>query len=284
MRVCHSLPLVRIVGLRLLLFALISDFAAAAVPETAVGSIAPAVNALGVDLYRAQGAQGDGNLLLSPYSIQTALAMAYAGADGETKAEMERVLHYSGADDVVADGFAAFGSQLMVMTENSKKRVALAKTSGGPSTPVEVNAVNRLFVQAAYPLRKPFISLLADRYRAPLEQLDFHSAPDKSRVAINNWVEQQTRRKIRDLIPPDGVTKDTRVVLANAIYLYAPWEEEFYDRATKPEPFQVKGKESAAVPTMIQKATCGYAKESGFTAIQLPYAGGVLSFLILLPE
>jgi serpin B len=274
---------VRIVGLLLLAFALVSDFAGAAVPGTGAESIATAVNALGVDLYRAQAARSDGNLLLSPYSIQTALAMVYAGADGETKVEMERVLHLAGADEVVADGFASFGRQLVAMTEESKRRVALAKTRGGPSTPVEVTVANRLFVQAAYPLRRPFISLLADRYRSPLEQLDFYNAPEKSRTAINHWVEEQTGRMIRDLIPSNGVLSDTRVVLANAIYLHAPWEYEFHDKATRLEPFYVKGKESADVPTMIQTATYGYWVQVEFMAIQVPYAGGALSLLILLP-
>jgi serpin B len=258
--------------------------ASGAVAESASSSVPSAINALGVDLYRALASQGEGNLLLSPYSIEVALAMAHAGADGETKTEIQRVLHLTGPDEAVAKEFATLAGQLQTMAETSKKRVTDAKKWGGPSTPIEINIANRLFVQQSFALSKAFTSHLADLYRAPLQQLDFRKSAEKSRGVINQWVEQQTRKKIRDLIPAGGIAEETRVVLANAIYLRAAWEDEFFDGATSPQRFLVRGKDAVDVPTMVQTSSYGYSKKKGFTAINMPYVGGELSLLIVLPE
>ncbi|MEP7015800.1 MAG: serpin family protein, partial [Verrucomicrobiota bacterium] len=107
---------------------------------------------------------------------------------------------------------------------------------------------------------------------------------DGARQHINKWVASQTRDRIRDLIPPNGVTATTRLVLANAIYLKAPWASEFSDASTKPEPFHVRGGAVVDVPTMSHVARLGYAKRDGFTAVALSYSGRELQFLVLLPD
>ena len=93
-----------------------------------------------------------------------------------------------------------------------------------------------------------------------------------------------TRQRIRDLIPADGLNKFTRLVLVNAIYLKAPWTEEFPAHATKPEPFHVKGGEAVPVPTMNQTDRLGFRREAGYTVVTIPYSGGDLQFVILLPD
>jgi serine protease inhibitor len=79
---------------------------------------AGAVNALGVDLYRVS-VHGDSNLLLSPYSIQNALAMTYAGADGETRTEMQRVLHFPTDDEALHGSFSALAQDLAAAAADS---------------------------------------------------------------------------------------------------------------------------------------------------------------------
>ena len=107
---------------------------------------------------------------------------------------------------------------------------------------------------------------------------------EAARQHINKWVAAQTRDRIRDLIPDGGVDALTRLVLANAIYLKAPWQSEFNDAMTKPKPFRVHGAAAVDVPTMNQSGQLGYAKREGFTAVALPYSGGELQFLVLLPD
>jgi serpin B len=244
---------------------------------------ASATNQLGVDLHR-QLAHGDENLCLSPYSIQSALAMTFAGADGETKAEMARVLHYPNDGDAIHASFAALRSSLDEMTKKTAKIAEQSKKKSGPSEAITLSIANRLFAQSGYDFRDPFRDLVKKFYGAPFETLDFKTNPEAARAHINKWVADQTRDKVRDLVPQGGIKELTRLVLANAIYLKAPWSSEFNEALTKPKPFHVHGDKPIDVPTMEKVADLGYAKANGYSVIALPYSGGELQLIILLPD
>src|SRR5580692_7073067 len=234
----------------LLSFVLLMPLVAGAAPVD-TNDVVSAINALGLDLYHAQSA-GGGNLLFSPYSIQDALAMTYAGADGDTRDEMQRVLHYPADDAALNAGFAELARELAQVQHDSAQAVAAGAKDEGrhPSTPVELHVAKRLFVQSGYPLRAPFLALVKDDYGAEPEPLDFIYATDQARSTINNWVEEQTKGKISNLIPSGGLTEKTRLTLANAIYLHAGWDKPFDADWTKPAEFLVHGTESVTVPTM----------------------------------
>jgi serpin B len=254
---------------------------AAPVDTTAVVS---AINGLGLDLYRAQSA-GDGNLLFSPYSIQNALAMTYAGADGDTRAEMQRVLHYPADDTAIHGGFAELAQELTQIAQDSAKRAEETKNAGGdPNKPIEFHLANRLFVQRGYELRAPFLALVKDNYGALPDELDFAHAAEDARTTINQWAEDNTNGKIHGLIPSGGLSERTRLILANAVYLFAPWQHPFKADATKPESFFVHSTERISVPTMWKHGRLGYEHHRGFAIIALPCQGGNLQFLILLPD
>src|ERR1043166_2914 len=244
---------------------------------------ASATNQLGIDLHR-QLARADDNLCLSPYSIQSALAMTYAGADGETKTEMARVLHFPGDGDAIHSSFAALQVSLNEMAKKTTKIAKQSKKKGGPSEPITLAIANRLFAQNDYQFRDTFQQLVKKFYGAPFEPLDFKKNPEAAPLHINSWVSDQTRDRIRNLIPPNGVNATTRLALVNAIYLKAPWESEFSDFFTKPKPFHVRGGAAVDAPTMRNVRPYGYAKENGFAAVALPYSGGELQFLILIPD
>ena len=128
-------------------------------------------------------------------------------------------------------------------------------------------------------------ALVKERYGAPLELVDFVKNATGATQQINAWVLEQTRQRIRDLIPRDALKANTRLVLANAIYLKAPWAKPFSADATKPEPFHVRGGEAVNVPTMHgHDRSCGYAKRDGFTAVTIPYVESDLQFVVLLPD
>ncbi len=143
---------------------------------------------------------------------------------------------------------------------------------------------NQLFAQSGYDFRSSFQSLIKETYGAPFESLDFKKNPEAARAHINKWVADQTRDKIRDLIPPGGIRELTRLVLANAIYLKAPWATEFQRGLTKSKPFHIRGGATVDVPTMEQQKQFGYEKHEHFTAIAIPYSGSELQFLVLLPN
>ena len=146
-----------------------------------------------------------------------------------------------------------------------------------------MNIANRLFAQKDYDFRQNFLSLVKQNYGAAFEPIDFTVNPAAAAQHINKWVADQTRDKIQDLIPANALNKLTRLV-ANALYLKAPWTDPFPDKATQPEPFHVRGGAPLDVPMMRKTDRFGYAKREGFTAVSLPYVGGDLQFLVLMHD
>ena len=241
-----------------------------------------ATNELGVDLHR-QLATREANLCISPYSIDSALAMTFAGADGETRSEMASVLHFPNHGDVPAS-FSALRQSLEQMSAKTDELVKESKKFGGPGEPITLNIANRLFAQKGYDFRETYLSLVKQNFGGAFEPIDFVSDPSAATQRINKWVADQTRDKIRDLIPADALNKLTRLVLANALYLNAPWADPFSEKTTQPEPFRVRGGAPVNVPTMRKTARFGYAKREGFTAVSVAYAGEELQFVVLLPD
>jgi serpin B len=261
-----------------------SFFFAATQLHAADSSVAAtATNEVGVDLYR-KLATGDKNLCLSPYSIENALAMTFAGADGQTREEMARVLHFPANDEALHGSFGALQHQLEEMAAKSAKQIEDSKKSGGPQQPIIIKIANRLFAQKGYDFRAAFLALVKERYGAPLEPLDFAKDTNAATQRINSWVLEQTRNRIRDLIPAGALNAGTRLALVNAIYLKAPWARPFAKSATTLQPFHVGGGEAVNVPTMNGVSYCGYAKRDGFTAVSVPYNDLELQFLVLLPD
>src|SRR5438552_9968801 len=157
---------------------------------------AKATNEVGVDLYRL--AMGAENLCISPYSIDSALAMTFAGADGETRNEMARVLHFPN-DGHVPASFAALKNSLEQMSAKTAELVKESKKFGGPSEPITLNIANRLFAQKDYHFREAFLSLVKQNFGGAFESLDFVADPAAARQRINKWLADQTRDRIRDL-------------------------------------------------------------------------------------
>jgi serpin B len=160
---------------KLLLTLLVSMFAV-----TPLFSAGSAVNQLGLDLLQ-KLQKGSGNLCLSPYSIQSALAMTYAGSDGGTQAEMVKVLHYPKGDPEVVDSFAALRRSLDVAVAKSEERAKQSQKFGGPREPITFHVANGLFGQQGYDFRSAYLELLKGSYGAAFEQVDFVAQPEWNR-------------------------------------------------------------------------------------------------------
>jgi serpin B len=255
---------------------LISIATSQAAPNTA----AIAINDLGVDLLR-QTSRPDANAVLSPYSIQSALAMAYAGADGDTRQEMAKALHFSN-DSTLDQSFAALRKSLEDAVRQSAESAARDRKLGVTNDPLVLTVANRLFGQTGYEFRKPFLDLLRNSYAAPFEALDFKKNPAKAARHINGWVEAQTRNRIRNLISEGALEDATRLVLVNAIYLKSPWREHFTASSTKTAPFYIKGGQPVDVPMMHQSHDFPFVQRDGFVAVSLPL-DYPLQFILFLP-
>lgn len=124
---------------------------------------ARATNELGLDLFHQVGTS-DSNACLSPYSIESALAMTFAGADGQTRDEMATVLHVA-KDDSIHSSFAALRQQLHEVADKSVRRIADSKRFGGPQEPITLAVANRLFAQKGYGFRENFLALVEGTLR-----------------------------------------------------------------------------------------------------------------------
>lgn len=235
-------------------------------PSEAVLTLARSSNELGFDLYR-RFCQKPGNLVISPASLTTALAMTWAGARGETAEEMRAVLHLEGS-----------------MDEVSTLSGRLLRSLQASSSPALLRIANRIFAEAAYELVPAYETLTRETFDAPIELVDFISAPEESRTQINQWVEDRTERRIQNLIPARAIDPDTRLVLVNAIYFLGTWEEPFQERATHPAPFHVTPFETKNVPTMHRMHAFSVSRMGGVTALELPYQGDRLAMVLLVPD
>jgi len=232
---------------------------------------ARAVNRFAVELHRqvASGQSGQ-NLLLSPYSIQTALAMTYAGAHGATQTEMARVLHFEGNEAQLHQGFQSINQ-------------AIHQAAAASADTFSFNVANRLFGQQGFSFQVPFLNTVSNFYGAPLEALDFAQSTASARH-INQWVEKQTRARIRDLIDPSLLNRDTRLVLVNALHLKAAWAEPFTAGLTKSRRFHLTGELTADVPTLHDVKTHGFRQFDGFRAVSLAYQSCDLQLILLVPD
>jgi serpin B len=264
----------------------LAAFALFAVPLVAAETAAAtrAVNELGLKLLPLAAPASD-NALLSPYSIQLALAMTYAGADGETHQEMARVLSFPAEEKLLHASFANLNRSLADAAQSSAQQSEALKKSGGRRDPLQFRVANRLYCQSDQEFRQPFLELLRDVYRSPLEQVDFIANADDVARRINAWVNEQTAGRIQNLIPPGLLTKYTRLVLVNALYFKAAWQDAFRKELTSPQPFHVRGAAATInVPTMMRRGMMGVRDFKEFTAVSLPYDDGELQLLVLVPR
>ncbi|MBN1312348.1 MAG: serpin family protein [Anaerolineae bacterium] len=234
--------------------------------------------AFAFDLYQQLRTQ-DGNLIYSPYSISVALAMTYAGADGSTARQMADTLHFTLPQDKLHPAFNALGLAL-----DSRNMTIEDPESGEEKTAVQLEIANALWAQAGFPFKQPFMEMLGRNYDAGVRQVDFVNAPEPARQAINQWASEKTHDKIQDIIPEGVISPDTRLVLANAIYLNALWQSQFEESATQDEPFYLLDGSQTQVSMMHQQETFGYVSGDGYQAVDLPYMGGQLSMLAIVPD
>jgi serpin B len=237
-------------------------------PTSAQGDLfSRSANGLGLDLWaRLRSSAGD--QVFSPASIAVALDMTYAGARGATASEMAAVLHIDPSLDAALHDAA--GNTLASWNDPSREAYTLT-------------VANRLFGERRFEFERPFLDLTAQTYGAPLELLDFRRDPEGSRVHINGWVEAQTNERIRDLVPPDAIRSNTRLVLTNAVYFHAKWARPFAQHATYEEPF-FAGERTVQARTMHQRGAFQYAEVDGAQVLEMPYRGGELAMTVVLPR
>jgi len=211
----------------------------------------------------------EGNIFFSPYSISSALAMTYLGARGETANQMASVLRLPADQEEATRAFAVLNKALNGQGENRHYQLDVA---------------NALWGTKGVGFLDSFLKAAQDAYDAGLKEMDFVRDAEGSRQTINDWVEQKTHEKIKNLMPPGSIDDHTRLVLTNAIYFKGAWLLPFEEKLTKQSDFTTVRGQKVTAPLMENTSYFLYLEEGDLQVVELPYAGNELSMLILLPR
>ena len=240
----------------------------------AVGAVfaqtdAPAVhadNTFAFDLYGRYAAK-EGNVFFSPYSISTALGMAYEGARGKTAEEMRAVLHFSSDDAARRAEVSALIGRLNV------------------EDPLhELTTANALWAQKDFPFLQDYLHLVKTVYGGEARNMDFVADAENSRITINAWVAEQTKDRIKDLLEPENITALTRLIITNAVYFKGKWQEPFPKEETSSQPFYMTPDRQKSVDMMHRTGGHSYMESDAVQVLGLPYKGEDLVMLVLLPR
>ncbi|MBA3779850.1 MAG: serpin family protein [Chloroflexi bacterium] len=236
---------------------------------------AQAINRFALDLHRELAVGGE-NLVFSPMSIAVALGMARSGAKGETADEMDDVLYSVAADDN-ANWLNSLDSALA-------DRSGTFEDDAGVEHDLTLRIANSYFAQHDLEFEPAFLEVLASRYGAGVHLVDYQRDPESARQLINAWISDQTEERIPEILIRGDVTKKTRLALANAIYLKAPWRMPFQEDLTTQQPFRLADGSKVEVPTMHDYGTLPCASGQDWGAVELPYVGNALSMLVVVPD
>jgi serpin B len=206
----------------------------------------------------------DSNIVVSPYSVSTALSMAYNGAGSKTKTEMQNVLDYTGLSDEAVN----------------QQNLSLYKSLMQVNPSSELTVANAMFANKNFEFVKAFMDSNQKYYGAKLETLDF---ADLSTVnKINNWVKDNTKSKIPSIL--DKVAPDAILYLVNAVYFKGVWLDEFKKDETQPVDFKLSNGSKKTVEMMNRSAKMSYFAGNNFQAVMLPYKDKRLQMCIFLPD
>jgi serpin B len=222
-------------------------------------------NEFGLEMFQKVREDSDEeNIMISPLSISVALAMAYNGADGDTKTEMEQAMKLNGlTTDEINASYKMLISALQSLDEDVFFEIA-----------------NAIFYADIMEVKPGFLDVNKTVYDAEVERIDF-SSPSAVET-INNWVAGKTNDKISKII--ERLNPLDRMVLLNAIYFNGIWSYQFDEEGTHELDFHKSDGSTIEVPMMNKLEKLDYTANSLFKAIKMPYGNGQYNMVIFLPE
>jgi len=230
-----------------------------------------AVNAFAFDIYEQflNDPENEGNIFTSPYSIFTALAMTYEGAEGQTAEEMEEVLNIEQDNESFHEYMQSLYNYLNYNEEYN------------------ISTANALWIQEGYHILEEYKELIKTFYGGDSTDIDY-SNPEQAAETINSWVENQTNNLIQNLISPGNIIPGlTELILTNAIYFKGTWQVQFDEINTTERPFELSEVENIDVQTMSLTNTqdqFNYTENEMMQILELPYNGNEICMNIFLPK
>jgi len=231
------------------------------------GDVVKANNQFALDFYK-EIKDAEANIFFSPYSLSIALAMTYEGARGETAEEMRNVFYFPQEDGLRRDSYFSLHNYLV-----------------REETEHELNIANALWAQEGFPFLQEYFDIITANYHGLIENLDFAGDPEGSTETINQWVEEKTKGKIKDLL--SEIDPLTRLVLTNAIYFKGAWVQEFDKEETTEQNFYITPEQAVKVDMMRrldEEAEFPYYETDNLQILEMPYSGKETSMLVLLPK
>jgi serpin B len=234
-----------------------------------LSNVVDANNKFAIDLY-SKYKTNDGNVFFSPYSISTALAMTYEGARGQTAEEMQKVFYFPEDSNTMRNGYANLYAEI-----------------NKPGKKYKLSAANALWAENDFQFLDEYFNVVDQYYNGKVTNLNFKQDSEGSRVTINNWVEDKTNDKIKDLIPSGLITPMTRLVLTNAVYFKGEWVKQFNKDDTIERDFTTDSN-NVVKAFMMQRtddeSIYNYGENNILQILEMPYSGDDLSMLIILPK
>lgn len=232
------------------------------------------------DLYHQIANVDDSNLIVSPYSISTAFAILYAGAEEETASQLAGALHFQLAPDQLHEAFNALDHALQ------PPPIENASPQFPPADELTLNVTNALWAQRGFSFQPSYLDVLGREYGIGVNFADFAVDAEGARREINTWIDQATAGRFRDALSPEAVNQAVRLILLNAIYFKADWSYPFDTNGTHDAPFTLVDGTQVTVPLMtrtLSQFSC--VRGDRFRAIELEYGESrAATFVILMPD
>jgi len=211
-----------------------------------------------------------GNVVFSPLSIETCLALAYGGARGETGSQIAATLQRSDNTGIHQE-FAA--------------SLRAVKETGNPGC--QFTIANAAWLERDYPFVETYLGLLRDQYQASLNV--FPPITDDKQAAlvrtqIDDWVSSQTRGKIVQITRPDLPGINTRMMLFDAVYFKGAWATPFDKSMHWRSSFLLDSGQSVEVPSLCSEDTLRLAEDNEIQTLEIPYRSNQISMVIVLPK
>ncbi|XP_016078992.1 PREDICTED: serpin B12 isoform X2 [Miniopterus natalensis] len=236
---------------------------------------------------------GAKNIFFCPLSLSAALGMVRLGARSDSAHQIDQVLHF---DELSQEKSAAPDPCLKYRerrAESSKEQNELLSCYFGQllskldriKADYTLSIANRLYGEQEFPICPEYLDGVIQFYHTTIESVDFRKDTERSRQKINFWVESQSQGKIKELFSKDTINNGTVLVLVNAVYFKAKWENYFDVKNTVDAPFSLSENEKKTVKMMYQVGMfrIGFIEEVKAQILELPYTKGKLSMFVLLP-
>lgn len=204
---------------------------------------------------------------MSPFSVETVLALAAAGAKKDTAEELANGLYLPNDIDQI----------------RSIYKEVIPSLIGNQY--YKLHSANKLYIKDGFTILDDYRKTAVEYFDAGVENVNFANGKEAAAL-INNFVENKTEHRIQNLIAPNSVNADVRVIAVNALYFKGKWEKPFKGSDTIKTPFYRNEIDFIEVQTMHVTDVFKYYESKKFNAkfLELPYRGGDISLTIILPN